>query len=206
MPAAQLIALASTISLLAGWRLYLVTFAVGLAMRVGWLELPTQLHQLDVLANSWIIGIAGIGALAEFCADKIPWVDTAWDTVHTIIRPLGGALLSMAIIDGTNPAWQVGSLLLGGSAALLAHAGKTGVRTLVNVSPEPYSNAIVSTGEDIATSGLLILSITYPIASAAIAIVLVLLSIWLILAARRVLKRWFGPKNMPTPVRRKLGS
>jgi hypothetical protein len=199
MPAVQLIALASTVSLLAGWRLYLVTFVVGLAMKLGWIALPTQLHQLDVLANNWIIGIAGLGAAAEFFADKIPWVDTAWDAVHTIIRPLGGALLSMAIIDGSHPAWQVGSLLLGGSAALLAHAGKSGVRTLVNVSPEPYSNAVVSTGEDFATGGLLVLAITYPIAAASIAIILVLLSIWLVVAARRALRRWFTPKKAVRP-------
>ena len=199
MPAVQLLALASTVSLLAGWRLYLVTFVTGVAMKLGWIALPTQLHQLDVLANGWIIGIAGVGALAEFFADKIPWVDTAWDTVHTVIRPLGGALLSMAIVDGSNATWQVGSLLLGGSAALLAHAGKSGVRTLVNVSPEPYSNAVVSTGEDLATGGLLVLAITYPIAAASIAIILVLLSIWLVVAARRALRRWFTLKKPLKP-------
>ena len=199
MPAVQLLALASTVSLLAGWQLYLVTFVTGLAMKLGLIALPTQLQQLDVLANSWIIGIAGAGAVAEFFADKIPWVDTAWDTVHTIIRPLGGALLSMAIVDGSSATWQVGSLLLGGSAALLAHAGKSGVRTLVNVSPEPYSNALVSTGEDLATGGLLVLAITYPIAAASIAIILVLLSIWLVVAARRALGRWFTLKKPLKP-------
>jgi hypothetical protein len=193
--AVQLIALASTVSLLAGWRLYLVTFAVGLAMRFGWLALPDQLHALDVLANNWIIGIAGVGALAEFFADKIPWVDSAWDAIHSVIRPIGGALLSMAIIDGGNPAWQVGSLLLGGSAALIAHAGKAGARTLINASPEPFSNVIVSTGEDVATGGLLALALAYPIAAAAIALVLVGLSIWLVLAARRMLRRFLEPKR-----------
>jgi len=168
-------------------------------MKFGWIGLPTQLHQLDVLANGWIIGIAGLGAAAEFFADKIPWVDTAWDTVHTIIRPLGGALLSMAIVDGSRPQWQVASLLLGGSAALLAHAGKSGVRTLVNLSPEPYSNAFISTSEDVATGGLLFLAITYPIAAAAIAIILVLLSIWLVVAARRALRRWFTLKKAVRP-------
>lgn len=202
MPVVQLVALASTVSLLAGWRLYLVTFAVGLAMRIGWLPLPTQLLQLDVLANSWIIAIAGLGALAEFFADKIPWVDSAWDTVHTLVRPLGGALLAMSIVDAGNPAWQVGSLLLGGSAALLAHAGKAGVRTLVNVSPEPYSNAVISAGEDVATSGLLVLAIKYPLAAATIAVVLVLLSFWLALAARRAIRRWFAPKGISASVRR----
>jgi hypothetical protein len=193
--AVELIALASTVSLLAGWRLYLVTFAVGIAMKFGWLALPDQLRALDVLANNWIIGIAALGALAEFFADKIAWVDSLWDTIHSVIRPIGGALLSMAIIDGGDPAWQVGSFLLGGGAAFLAHAGKAGARALVNASPEPVSNVIVSTGEDVATAGLLGLAIVYPIAAAAIALVLVALSVWLVLAARRMLRRILEPKR-----------
>jgi len=196
MSAVQLIALASTVSLLAGWRLYLVTFAVGLAMKFGWIALPDQLQTLDVLANNWLIGIAGIGTLAEFLADKIAWVDSAWDAIHSVVRPVGGALLSMAIIDGGDPAWQVGSLLLGGGAALVAHAGKAGARTLVNASPEPVSNIVVSTGEDVATVGLLGLAIANPVASALIAVILVLLSVWLVFAARRMLKRLLEPKRL----------
>src|ERR671921_1408438 len=183
MSAVELIALASTVSLLAGWRLYLVTFAVGIAMKFDWLALPDQLRALDVLANNWLIGIAGVGTLAEFFADKIAWVDSAWDAVHSVVRPIGGALLSMAIIDGGDPAWQVGSFLLGGGAALVAHAGKAGARALVNASPEPFSNIVVSTGEDVATAGLLGLAIANPIAAALIALILVLLSIWLVIAA-----------------------
>jgi len=196
--AVELIALASTVSLLAGWRLYLVTFAVGLAMKFGWVALPDQLHALDVLANGWIIGIAAVGAIAEFFADKIAWVDSIWDAVHSVIRPIGGALLSMAIVDGADPAWQVGSFLLGGGAAFLAHAGKAGARTLVNASPEPFSNVVVSTGEDVATAGLLALAIANPIAAALIALILVVLSLWLVVAARRALKRWLEPKRPQT--------
>jgi hypothetical protein len=198
MSAIELIALASTVSLLAGWRLYLVTLVTGLAMKFGWLPLPDQLHALDVLASNWIIAIAAIGALAEFFADKIAWVDSAWDTVHSLIRPVGGALLAMAIIDGGDPTWQVGSFLLGGGAALLAHAGKAGARALVNASPEPFSNVVVSTGEDVATAGLLGLAIANPIAAALIAAILVILSLWLVLAARRLLKRLLEPKRPRT--------
>lgn len=195
MSAVELIALASTVSLLAGWRLYLVTFVVGLAMKFGWIALPQQLHALDVLANYWIITIAGIGTIAEFFADKVPWVDSLWDTIHSVVRPVGGALLSMAIIDGGDPAWQVGSFLLGGGAALLAHAGKAGARALVNASPEPFSNIAVSTSEDVATAGLLGLAIANPIAAALIALILVILSLWLALTARRMLKRLLEPKR-----------
>ena len=195
MPAVELIALASTVSLLAGWRLYFVTFLVGLAMKFGWIALPDQLRALDVLANNWILGIALVGTIAEFFADKVAWVDSAWDAVHSVIRPVGGALLSMAIVDGSDPAWQVGSLLLGGGAALLAHAGKAGARTLVNASPEPFSNVAVSTGEDVATAGLIGLALANPIAAAVIALLLVALSLWLVIAARRALRRFLEPKR-----------
>jgi hypothetical protein len=193
--AVEIIALASTVSLLAGWRLYLVTFAVGLAMKLGWVALPEQLQALDVLANSWILGIAALGALAEFFADKIAWVDSLWDTIHSVVRPVGGALLAMAIVDAGDPAWQVGSFLLGGGAALIAHAGKAGARALVNASPEPFSNVVVSTGEDVATAGLLGLAIANPVAAVLIALILVILSLWLVLAARRMLKRILEPKR-----------
>jgi hypothetical protein len=187
--AVELVALAASVSLLAGWRLYLVVFATGVAMKYGWIALPDQLRALDILANGWIIGIAGAGALAEFFADKIAWVDSAWDAIHSFVRPLGGALLSLAIVDAGDPAWQVGSFLLGGGAAFLAHAGKAGARTLVNTSPEPFSNIVVSTAEDVATGGLFALAIANPIAAALIAIILVMLSLWLVFAARRALKR-----------------
>ena len=198
MNAVELLALASTASLLAGWRLYLVTFVVGLGMKFGWVALPDQLQALDVLANNWIIAAAGAGALAEFFADKIAWVDSAWDAVHSFIRPLGGALLSLAIVDAGDPAWQVGSFLLGGGAALLAHAGKSGARAMVNASPEPFSNVVVSTGEDIATGGLLALAIANPIAAMIIALVLVIMSLWLVIKARRALRRWLEPKRPQT--------
>jgi hypothetical protein len=195
--ATELIALASTTSLLAGWRLYLVTLVTGLAMHFGWLALPDNLQQLDVIGSWWVIGAAGVGTLAEFFADKIAWVDSLWDSIHSFVRPLGGALLSLAIVDSGDPAWQVASFLLGGGAALLAHAGKAGARTLVNASPEPFSNIAVSTAEDVATGGLLALAIANPIAAAIIAAILVLLSLWLVYRARRAIGRFVDRINPP---------
>ena len=197
MTPVELVALAASTSLLAGWRLYLVTLITGLGMKFGWIALPDQLQALDVLANDWVLGAAALGTFAEFFADKIAWVDSAWDSIHSFIRPLGGALLSLAIIDAGDPAWQIGSFLLGGGAALVAHAGKAGARTLVNASPEPFSNVIVSTGEDIATGGLLALAIANPIAAALIALILVVLSLWLVIAARRFLRRVIDRLNPP---------
>jgi hypothetical protein len=193
----ELIALAASTSLLAGWRLYLVTLITGLGMKFGWIALPDQLQALDVLANNWVLGIAAVGTFAEFFADKIAWVDSAWDAIHGFIRPLGGALLSLAIVDSADPAWQVGSFLLGGGAALIAHAGKAGARALVNASPEPFSNIIVSTGEDVATGGLLALAIANPVAAAIIALGLVLLSLWLVITARRALTRFIDRVKPP---------
>jgi hypothetical protein len=198
MSALELVALASSVSLLAGWRLYFVTLATGLAMKFGWVAMPEQLRGLDVLASNWVVGIAAVGALAEFFADKIAWVDSAWDAIHSFVRPLGGALLSLAIIDSGDPAFQVGSFLLGGGAAFMAHAGKAGARAIVNASPEPFSNVAVSTGEDIATGGLFGLAIANPIAAALVALILVLLSLWLILAARRLMRRFLPPPVEPT--------
>ena len=188
MGTAEILALAASTSLLAGWRLYLVTLVTGLAMRFGWIALPEHLHALDVLSSWWVIGAAGIGTFAEFFADKIAWVDSAWDSIHGLIRPLGGASLSLAIVDSADPGWQVASFLLGGGAAMLAHAGKAGARTLVNASPEPFSNVVVSTAEDVATGGLLALAIANPIAALLVASILVLLSLWLVIAARRALQ------------------
>jgi hypothetical protein len=197
MTPVEIIALAASTSLLAGWRLYLVTLITGIGMKFGWIALPDHLQSLDVLANNWVLAIAAVGTFAEFFADKIAWVDSAWDAIHSFVRPLGGALLSLAIIDSADPAWQVGSFLLGGGAALLAHAGKAGARTLVNTSPEPFSNVIVSTAEDVATGGLLALAIANPIAAALIALGLVLLSLWLVFTARRALRNLIDRINPP---------
>jgi len=147
-----------------------------------------------VLASTWVRAIAAAGTLAEFFADKIAWVDSAWDAVHSWARPIGGALLSLAIVDSGDPAFQIGSFLLGGGAAAIAHAGKAGARALVNASPEPVSNIVVSTGEDIATGGLIALAIANPIAAAIIALVLVSASLWLVFTARRFLRRMVEPK------------
>jgi hypothetical protein len=185
----DLLALAASTSLLAGWRLYLVTFVTGMAMRLGWIDLPQQLAALDVLANPWVLVLSGAAAVFEFFADKIAFIDSLWDGINSAFRPLGGALLSLAIVDPADPVWQVAAFLMGGGAAAMAHAGKAGARAMVNTSPEPVSNVVVSTGEDVATAGLLALAIANPVAAALVALILVLASLWLILSARRVVGR-----------------
>ena len=171
----ELLGLAGSVSLIAGWRLYLTVFITGLAMRLGWISLPEHLQLLDALANPWVLVISALGALAEFFADKILWLDSLWDTIHTVIRPLGGALLALAVVDAGDPAWQVAIFLLGGGAALVSHGAKAGARALVNTSPEPVSNAVVSTGEDIASGGLLFLAFAHPVAALIVASLLLVL-------------------------------
>jgi hypothetical protein len=198
MGASEILGVAASVSLLAGWRLYLCVFAIGLAMRAGWIALPEHLHQLDVLANPWVIGVAGLAAVAEFLADKVMWIDTLWDSVHTLIRPIGGALLALAIVDPHDQAWQVVALILGGSASLLTHSAKAGTRAVANTSPEPVSNILLSTGEDVATSGLLFLALAHPVAAIGIAGVLAAGAIAVLLLLRKLLGKLMGRRAKPS--------
>lgn len=189
----EILGLATSVSLLSGWRLYLTIFATGIAMHSGYVHLPENLKMLDALGNPWVIGIAGTGAVAEFFADKIAWLDSIWDGLHTVIRPLGGALLALAVVDSSDPAWQVIAFLLGGGAAFASHATKATARAAVNTSPEPFSNVAVSSVEDLTTGGLLVLAFANPVAAAIIAVVLLVLSIWGLWAGYRAIKRFLAP-------------
>jgi hypothetical protein len=190
----EILGVAGSVSLLAGWRMYLCVFATGLAMRMGWIDAPQHLQSLDVLANNWVLGVSGIGLIAEFFADKIAWLDSIWDAIHTAIRPIGGALLALAIVDASDPTWQVLTLLLGGGAALASHAAKAGTRAVVNASPEPFSNIAVSTGEDVATGGLLFLALSNPEAAIVVAVIMAAAAVFALLMVRRVLGKLFGVK------------
>lgn len=188
MDAVQIVGVAASLSLLAGWRLYATVAAVGVAMRLGLLELPQQVEALDVLANPWIIAVAAVGALAELFADKVLWLDSLWDGVHTAIRPLGGALLALAVVDASDPAWQVVAFLLGGGAALVSHGAKAGARAVVNTSPEPFSNVAVSTIEDVVTFGGLWLVLTQPALAGILAVIMLIVIVGLIVLSWRVFK------------------
>ena len=195
---AEILGLAASVSLLSGWRLYLCVLATGLAMHFDLLPLPEHLAALKVLASPGVMGAAGLAAVVEFLADKIAWLDSAWDTLHTVIRPLGGALLALAVIDPADPATQAIAFILGGGASLLAHGGKASARAAVNTSPEPFSNMAVSTAEDILTGGLLVLAYAYPVVAGGVALMLLALTIWLLLLARKVLNRLFAD-GRPVP-------
>ena len=195
MGAVELVGVAASLSFLAGWRLYACVAAAGLAMRFGFLDLPQQIQSLDALANPWVIGVAGLAAIAEFVADKVMLFDSLWDGAHTFIRPLGGALLALAVVDAHDPAWQVIVFLLGGGAALLSHSAKASARAAVNTSPEPVSNIAVSTTEDVVTAGGLWLVLSQPAIAIAVALILFVGSIGVIVLSWRILtrlKRWWS--------------
>lgn len=199
----EILGIAGSVSLLSGWRLYLTALATGLAMKFHVLPLPEHLQSLQVLANPWVMGAAGLAAFMEFFADKILWLDTIWDSVHTFIRPVGGALLTLAVIDPSDPATQAIAFILGGGASLLAHTGKASARAVVNTSPEPFSNVAVSTVEDVATTGLLYLAYSHPVAAGVVAVVLLVLALVLMIAAWKILRRIFvrvQPEQTPPPV------
>lgn len=196
----EILGVAGSVSLLAGWRLYLCIFATGLAMKLGWVHPPEHLQSLGVLANYWVLGASGIGMIAEFFADKVVWLDSLWDAVHTAVRPVGGAVLALALVDSSNPVWQVVTLLLGGGAALMSHSAKAGTRAVINTSPEPFSNIAVSTGEDVVTGSLLFVALAHPAAAIVVALVLICGAVIALMIVRTLLKKLFAPQPEKTAV------
>jgi hypothetical protein len=149
----DLLSVALGLAALAGINLYLTVFATGLAIHFHWITLGSQYQSLEVLGNPWIISIAGVLYLLEFFADKVPWVDSIWDAVHTVVRPIGGALLAIQVLGHPNPAFTVIVALLAGGTSLLAHTAKAATRLASNTSPEPLTNIALSLGEDAAVLG-----------------------------------------------------
>jgi hypothetical protein len=174
---AQLIAIASVLGFASGIRLYLVLFVVGLAGYLQWVPLPAG---LQLLAHPWVLGASGLMMAVEFFADKVPALDSLWDTVHTVIRIPAGAALAAALLGGDSALWATIAALLGGSLAATSHFTKAGSRALINTSPEPFSNVAASSAEDVLVGGLLLLVVAHPWVAAAIVLLLVLLAIWLL--------------------------
>ena len=154
----QLFAIGILLAWLAGVRVYLTVFGVGIAGVLGWLDLPPA---LEAAQSPWVLGVAGVLAVVEFLADKIPGVDSVWDLVHTLARVPAGAFLAAATLspDGELGA---GMLATGAGVALASHLLKSGSRALINTSPEPLSNWTASATEDTVTVGALALAITNP--------------------------------------------
>jgi hypothetical protein len=151
-------------------------------------QLPSQ---FDVFNNDWVIAAALVMYVIEFVADKVPWVDSLWDSVHTAIRPIGGALIALTAIGDVSPAVQGLTALLGGTLATGTHLTKAGTRAVANTSPEPFSNWFLSLSEDLFVVGLGWLALQYPVAALVVVAVLsiaILASISLIIRWAR--RRW----------------
>jgi hypothetical protein len=156
-------------SFAAGINLYATVAILGLASRYGWVSLPSEYHVFD---NDWVIGLAILLFIVEFFADKIPWVDTIWDALHTVVRPVGGALIAVAALGEASPGLTALIALMGGTAAFSSHATKAGTRVVANSSPEPFSNWVLSLGEDAFVIGLGLLALKYPLAALVVCVLL----------------------------------
>lgn len=165
---------------LAGINLYLTAFVVGLAVRFNWIELASAHEGLAVLGSDWVLAVAGVLMVVEFFADKVPWLDSGWDAVHTVLRPAGGVLLGMAALGEMSPSLLAIGGLLSGGASLTMHGAKAGVRLLVNMSPEPVSNSVASVAEDGLVLGGLTLTALAPVAAFFFFIILLAIAVAII--------------------------
>lgn len=165
---------------LSGVNLYLATFLTGVAIRFNILQVQDHFQGLESLANPWIIGISGVICAFEMVADKIPVVDSVWDTVHTLIRPIGAMAACLSSLGAVSTEWSVAAALLAGMASATTHTAKMGTRIIANASPEPVSNAALSVAEDAAVATGTILLLRYPYVTASVCLA-VLISLWFII-------------------------
>jgi hypothetical protein len=173
-------------SFAAGINLYATVAILGLASRYRWVDLPPQ---YQVFASTWIIAGALVLYLVEFAADKIPWVDSLWDSIHTIVRPIGGALIAVVSLGHASPGTQTVAALAGAALASSSHFTKAGTRAVANTSPEPFSNWMLSLSEDGFVVALGLLALKYPLAAAVVVlsclVVMLMIARFLIRAVRR---------------------
>lgn len=187
MDSLQTVALAGGLAWASGMRLYAVVFLAGLLGRLEYLHLPAS---LQVLENPWVLGLSGVLLLVEFLADKIPVVDSLWDSVHSFIRIPAGALLAALALGDHDPTWMVVAGLLGGTLSAGTHALKAGSRALINTSPEPFSNIATSLGEDVLVGSGLAVAIFHPL------LFLVLLGFFVALLIWLLPKLWRGARSL----------
>lgn len=182
------LALGITLSWLAGMRVYLTVFGVGIAGLMGWMPIP---ESMQAVTSPWILALCLVMAGIEFMADKLPGVDSIWDLVHTLVRiPAGAFVGGMALSDGQE--LSTAGMVTGGAVALISHGLKSGTRALVNHSPEPVSNAAVSGTEDLVSASGLALVFASPFLSFALLVLFAAFLVLLVWAAKTLLVRLFG--------------
>jgi hypothetical protein len=176
-----------------GLNLYLVTLVLGFSGRLGWADIPQVLTRTDVLV------IAGILFFVEFAADKIPFLDSFWDALHTIVRPLGAAALGFVIAGDSESIGQAMGALVAGALAVSSHSAKATTRATVNASPEPVSNMTLSVFEDGMATGVTALALAFPVVALGVTLLLAAACIWVVWklwsGVRRLLLRWRRPSG-----------
>jgi hypothetical protein len=172
-----------------GLNIYATVAVLGLCAHYNLVALPQHFRAFD---NPLVIGIALTMYVIEFVADKIPWFDSVWDAIHTVVRPLGGALVAVAALGDASPALQTVAALLGGSVALTTHLTKAGTRAAANTSPEPFSNWVLSFGEDVLAVSLSYGALQHPRLALAIAVGLLLVIVACASLIVRALRRRFA--------------
>jgi hypothetical protein len=170
----------------AGINLYATVLVLGLAARFDWVEVPGT---LEPVGSAWVIGGAAVLYLLEFLADKIPWIDSLWDAIHTLVRPIGAAVIAVVALGPASPGMEVAAALLGAAIGASTHAAKAGTRLAVNASPEPASNIVVSLLEDGFVVGLVLLLLTHPLLGLALAVAALVFVVVLLAVLFRVLMR-----------------
>lgn len=179
MDTIEILGSAMGLGLLAGIRLYATAFFLGLAIRIGWFDLTPVFSQLSVLAETPVLFMSGFAFFVEFLADKIPWIDSLWDSIHTFIRPIGAAALGATALGNFDPVTKTALALLCGGVAFTGHTSKAAARLAVNHSPEPVSNWILSFGEDLFIPVGLWLAFEHPEIAIAIASIVIGVFLWL---------------------------
>jgi len=193
---AGLLALAAGLGWAAGLRLYNVNLVVAMAGRLGWIALPPGLQLLE---HPWVLGAAGLMLTIEFFADKIPLVDSVWDTVHTFIRIPAGAALAAMVFGGQGIEWQTAMAIMGGTLAAGTHFTKAGARAMINASPEPFSNVAASFGEDVVVLSGLWLMFAHPWLMLALLLLLVIAAAWLLPRLWRGIAALIRGFSLPRP-------
>lgn len=186
MDALSQLALAGGLAWASGIRLYVTIFIVGLLGRYGYLHLP---EPLLVLQHAWVLVAAGIMAVGEFLADKLPGFDSIWDALHTFIRIPAGAFLAWGAMGDSTPAAQMAAAIVGGLITSGTHLAKSGSRAAINTSPEPFTNWTASAGEDGLTLGVLFLAVQHPLILLAALAVFLLVLVWCLPKLLRFLAR-----------------
>jgi hypothetical protein len=183
--------LALGLASLAGLNLYLTVFLTGMLVRFDVLHLAEKFQGIEALGHDWVLMAAGVLYAVEFVADKVPWVDSLWDSVHTLVRPIGGTILAMQALGEMPPHMEVVGALLAGGAALTTHSAKSGARLLANHSPEPTSNIALSITEDIIVIAGTAIMVLKPVVALCL-FTMALIVLWLVLPRIwRVVRRSF---------------